>query len=87
MCFQPAAMDAGSGTAIPLQNLQLVMPRAFWIEDFHVSRGVILKCNNFLNSVKICGDILVPFGYFTPLTSYGRRMTLRHNVLRDSVSE
>ena len=54
---------------------------------FQASCGDILKCNNCLNSVKICGDTLAPFGYFTPLTSCGRRMTLRHNVLRDSVSD
>ncbi len=51
-----------------------------------MSRGDILRCNG-LNSVKICGDTLAPFGYSTPLARCGRRMTPRHNVLRDSVSD
>ena len=50
-------------------------------------RGDIRRYNNCLNSVKICSDILVPFGYFTPLTSWGRRMTPWLNVRRDSVPD
>lgn len=65
----PRSAQGHKRATVSILRRSLLCHESSGTKIFQVPHGDIRRYNNCLNSVKICSDILVPFGYFTLLAS------------------